>query len=112
MRGFLRAKGKLAVAVANRYGLAGRAGAARRVYDSLPEEAKSSEDGKKLYAALTDVPCTDTPEARAALEKLVGADAKNAQALACLGSLTRTTDPQRSHAGNLLAPAPPQVKPR
>ena len=87
---------KLAVAVANRYGLAGRADDARRVYDSLPEEAKNSEDGKKLYAALTDVPCTDTPEARAALEKLVGADAKNAQALACLGSLTRTTDPQRS----------------
>ena len=87
---------KLAVAVSNRYGLAGRADDARRVYDSLPDEAKNSEDGKKLYAALTDVPCTDTPESRAALEKLVGADAKNAQALACLGNLTRTTDPQRS----------------
>jgi tetratricopeptide (TPR) repeat protein len=87
---------KLALAVANRFGLAGRTDDARRVYDSLPEEAKNSEEGRKLYAALTDVPCADTPEASAALEKLVAADPKNAKALACLGNLTRTTDPQRS----------------
>src|SRR5579885_27164 len=87
---------KLAIAVANRYGLAGRTDDARRVYDSLPEEAKTSDDGRKLYAALTDVSCADTPEVRASLEKLVAADPKNAKALACLGNLTRTSDPQRA----------------
>jgi tetratricopeptide (TPR) repeat protein len=96
----LEAKSKtdwhLAVAVANRYGLAGQAEDARRVYDSLPEEAKNSDEGRKLQAALSGVRCEETPEARAALEKLIAADAKNASALACLGSLTRTTDPQRS----------------
>lgn len=91
-----KADWRLAIAVANRYGLAGRADDARRVYDSLPDEAKNSDDGRKLYAALTDVSCADTPEVRASLEKLVGSDPKNAKALACLGSLTRTSDPQRS----------------
>lgn len=87
---------KLAVAVANRYGLADRTEDARRIYDSLPDEAKNSEEGKKLFAAVSDVRCVDTPEARAALEKLIASDPKNARALACLGGLTRTTDPQRS----------------
>jgi tetratricopeptide (TPR) repeat protein len=87
---------RLAVAVANRYGLAGQTEDARRIYDSLPDEAKNSEEGKKLLAALSDVRCEETPEARAALERLVSSDPKNAPALACLGSLTRTSDPQRS----------------
>jgi tetratricopeptide (TPR) repeat protein len=87
---------RLAVAVANRYGLAGRSDDARRVYDSLPAGAKNSEEGRRLYAALTELPCSDAPEARAALENLIAADAKNAKALACMGSLTRTSDPQRS----------------
>jgi tetratricopeptide (TPR) repeat protein len=91
-----KADWKLAIAVANRYGLAGRTDDARRVYDSLPTEAKNSDDGRKLYAALTDVPCADTPEVRASLEKLVGTDPKNAKALACLGNLTRTSEPQHS----------------
>lgn len=87
---------RLAVAVANRYGLAGRKEEARRVYESLPDEAKQSDDGRKLLAALADAACEDTPESRASLERLVAADAKNAGALACLGLLTRTTDPSAS----------------
>ena len=87
---------KLAVALANRYGLAGQMEDARRIYDSLPDEAKNSEEGRKLLAAISDVRCEDTPESRAALEKLIASDPKNAHALACLGSLSRTTDPPRS----------------
>ena len=91
-----KADWKLAVAVANRYGLAGQMEDARRVYDSLPDEAKNSAEGKRLLAAISDVRCEETPEARAALERLVSSDPKNAAALACLGGLTRTSDPQRS----------------
>ncbi|HEX6184326.1 MAG TPA: tetratricopeptide repeat protein [Pyrinomonadaceae bacterium] len=87
---------KLAVLIANLYGLAGHNEESRRVYDSLPEEAQRSEEGRKLFAALTDAPCEDTPAARAALERLIGGDPKNAAALACLGRLTRTTEPERS----------------
>lgn len=87
---------RLAVAVANRYGLAGHNDEARRVYDSLPAEAKSSEEGRKLLAALSDLSCEETAEARAALESLVTSDPKNAKALACLGRLTRKSDPRRS----------------
>lgn len=87
---------KLAIAIANRFGLADRREDARRVYDALPEEAKTSEDGRKLLAALTDLRCEDTDEVRAALEKTVSSDAKNSAALSCLGKLYRTTDPQRS----------------
>lgn len=87
---------KLAVAVANRYGLAGQTDDARRLYDSLPEEAKNSDEGRKLQAALGGARCEETPESRAALEKLIASDPKNAAALSCLGSLTRTTDPPRS----------------
>ena len=87
---------KLAVAVANRYGLAGHKDEARRIYESLPEEAKASAEGKALNAALSDVRCEDTPETRASLERLVASDPKNAAALACLGQLTRTAEPERS----------------
>ena len=87
---------KLTLAVANRYGLAGHKEEARRVYDSLPEEAKNSEEGRKLSAALSDLRCEETTEALAALEHLVTTDPKNAKALACLGRLARTSDPQRS----------------
>jgi tetratricopeptide (TPR) repeat protein len=87
---------KLAVAIANRFGLAGLREDARRIYDSLPEEAKNSDEGKRLSAAVNDVHCEDTPESRASLEKLIATDDKNATALACLGSLLRTTDPQHS----------------
>ncbi|HEX8355450.1 MAG TPA: tetratricopeptide repeat protein, partial [Pyrinomonadaceae bacterium] len=87
---------KLAVAVANRYGLAGHKEEARRVYESLPAEARASEEGRSLHAALTDARCEDTPESRASLERLVASDPKNVAALACLGRLTRTADPERS----------------
>jgi tetratricopeptide (TPR) repeat protein len=87
---------KLALAVANRYGLAAHKDEARRVYESLPAEAKASEEGKSLHAALADVRCEDTPETRSFLESLVVSDKNDASAFACLGSLLRTTDPQRS----------------
>jgi tetratricopeptide (TPR) repeat protein len=87
---------KLAVAVANRYGLVGKKDEARRIYESLPAEAKQSEEGRKLHAALTDLPCEDTPESRAALEQLIVSEPKNAAALACLGRLERTNNPERS----------------
>jgi tetratricopeptide (TPR) repeat protein len=87
---------KLAVAVANRYGLVGKKDEARRVYESLPAEAKQSEEGRKLHAALTDLPCDETPEARATLEQLITSEPKNATALACLGKLERTNNPERS----------------
>ena len=87
---------KLAVAVANRYGLAGKKDEARRVFESLPAEAKQSEEGRKLHAALTDLPCEETAEARASLEQLVNSEPKNAAALACLGRLERTANPERS----------------
>jgi tetratricopeptide (TPR) repeat protein len=87
---------RLAVALANRYGLAGLREDARRIYDALPAEAKTSDDGKKLHAAITDVHCEDTPDSRASLERLIASDEKNAPALACLGQLLRTSDAQRS----------------
>jgi tetratricopeptide (TPR) repeat protein len=86
---------RLALDLANVYGLANRPEDARRVYELLPEAAKNSEAGRKLYAAL-NARCEETPEAAAALEKLIERDPKNAAALACLGNLTRTSDPQRS----------------
>jgi tetratricopeptide (TPR) repeat protein len=87
---------KLAIAIANRYGLVGKKEEARRVYESLPEEARQSEEGRKLHAAITDLPCDDTPESRAALEQLIISEPKNAAALACLGRLERTNNPERS----------------
>lgn len=87
---------KLLVAVANRYGLAGKKDEARRVYESLPTEAKQSKEGLELNAALSDLTCADTPEARAALEQLIVSEPKNAAALACLGKLERTNNPERS----------------
>lgn len=87
---------RLAVAVANRYGLIGKKDEARRIYDSLPAEAKQSEDGRQLHAALTDLPCEETPEARATLEQLIKAEPKNAAALACLGQFERTDNAERS----------------
>ncbi len=87
---------RLAIAVVDRYGLAGQKEEARRVFESLPAEAKTSEEGRRLQAAFTDAPCEDTPDVRATLERLVASDPKNAAALACLGLLTRTTDPERS----------------
>jgi protein O-GlcNAc transferase len=90
-----RSDARLALDLANVYGLANRTEDARRVYELLPDDAKNSEEGRKLYAAL-NARCDETPEAFAALEKLVERDPRNASALACLGSLTRASDPERS----------------
>jgi tetratricopeptide (TPR) repeat protein len=87
---------RLAIAVVDRYGLAGQKEESRRVFESLPAEAKASEEGRRLQAALNETRCEDTPETRTALERLVASDPKNASALACLGLLTRTTEPGRS----------------
>ena len=91
-----KADWRLGIAVVDRYGLAGQKEEARRVFESLTAEAKASEEGKRLRAALTEAPCDETPETRAALERLVASDPKNAAAFACLGQLTRTTEPERS----------------
>ncbi|HZI19265.1 MAG TPA: tetratricopeptide repeat protein [Pyrinomonadaceae bacterium] len=90
-----RADARLGLDLANVYGLAGRAEDARRVFESLPESARDSEEGRRLGGALT-ARCEETQEAIAALERLVERDPKNAAALACLGSLARTSDPQVS----------------
>jgi len=90
-----RSDSQLAFAVAGAYGRAGRADDARRVYEALPESAKTSDEGRRLHAAL-EARCEDTPEARASLEQLIGREPQNAKALACLGGLLRTSDPARS----------------
>lgn len=84
-----------ALVAANIYGRAGLFEDARRVYDSLPEAAKNSAEGKKLREAL-NARCEDTPESREALAKLVEREPRDAAAHACLGSLLRRTDPARS----------------
>lgn len=92
---FARSDQTLALDLANVYGLAGCVEDARRVFEMLPVEARDSEVGRRLYAAL-NARCDETAEHRAELERLIERDPKNASALACLGSLTRTTEPQRS----------------
>ncbi|HEV2864495.1 MAG TPA: tetratricopeptide repeat protein [Pyrinomonadaceae bacterium] len=90
-----KADAKLALAVASRHLSRGRADEARRVYDSLPDGAKNSSEGRALLAAFTPS-CENTPETRERLEQLVGRDPENAPALACLGVIFRTEDPQRA----------------
>ncbi len=86
---------KLSPLLASLYGRMGRASDARRVLDSLPAEAKVADEAAKVRLAL-DARCEDTPESRAALEKIVEGEPRNAAALACLGSLSRTSDPPRA----------------
>ena len=86
---------KLALNVASIYIRAGRTDEAQRIFDSLPEGVKNSDEGKKLHIAL-NARCEDTPETRAALEKLIEREPGNASALACLGSLYRTAEPERA----------------
>lgn len=90
-----RSDPQLALALANAYGRAGRETDARRVYETLPAEVRNSEEGRRLHAAL-GARCEDTPEGRASLERLVEREPRNVPALACLGSLLRTSDPRRS----------------
>ncbi|HVF54932.1 MAG TPA: tetratricopeptide repeat protein [Pyrinomonadaceae bacterium] len=86
---------KLAFSLAAIYVRLGLVDDARRIFESLPEDAKNSDEGKKLHLAL-NARCEDTPETRAALEKLIEREPRNAAALACLGGLYRTTEPGRA----------------
>ncbi len=86
---------QIALALANFYFLTGHEEDGRRVFAALPEAAKNSPDGQKLSAAM-NARCEDTPESRAALEKLLESEPRNASALACLGHIYRVTDAQRS----------------
>lgn len=86
---------KLGTLLSNLYVRMKRTEDARRVLDALPAEAKATDESAKVRAAL-DARCEDTPEARAAVEKLAELEPRNAPALACLGSLFRTTEPQRA----------------
>lgn len=95
IEGASKTNAQLALVAANLYGRAGFSEDARRVYDSLPEAAKNSDEGKKLRVAL-DARCEDTPEARAALAALVEREPRNAPALACLGSFLRLSDSPRA----------------
>ncbi len=90
-----KADAPAALVAANIYGRAGLFEDARRVYDSLPEESKNSDEGRKLREAL-NARCEDTPESREALSKLVEREPRNASAHACLGGLLRRSDPARS----------------
>ncbi|MCA1593635.1 MAG: tetratricopeptide repeat protein [Acidobacteria bacterium] len=95
LEGAARTDTKIAFALVNIYGLAGRANDARRIFDALPETAKNSVEGRKLNASL-NARCEDTPESRASLEKLLEREPRNASVLACLGLLYRVADPPRS----------------
>ena len=95
IEGAAKTDAQLALVAANLYGRAGLFEDARRVYDTLPETAKNSDEGKKLREAL-NARCEDTPEAREALAALVEREPRNAPALACLGSLLRRSDPPRA----------------
>jgi tetratricopeptide (TPR) repeat protein len=90
-----KADARAGLVAANIYGRAGLFEDARRVYDSLPEASKSSDEGKRLREAL-NARCEETPESLAALSKLVEREPQNAAAHACLGSLLRRSDPPRS----------------
>ncbi|HYN85382.1 MAG TPA: tetratricopeptide repeat protein [Pyrinomonadaceae bacterium] len=87
---------RLALAVASLYSRMERKQEARRVLESLPEAERLTTDVRNLLASLTSVDCDPRPESRAALERLLEAEPKNAPLLACLGELNRTTDPARA----------------
>lgn len=95
IEGASKSDAQASLVAANIYGRAGLFDDARRVYDSLPEAFKNSDEGRKLRGAL-DARCEDTPESRAALAALVEREPRNAEALACLGGLLRRSDPPRA----------------
>lgn len=86
---------KLKLGVANLYTFMGLPSEARRVLDSLPAEVRDAGESAQLRLAL-DARCEDTPEARAALEKIVEREPRNASLLSCLGALYRVSDPARA----------------
>jgi len=93
-----KADAGMALSVTSLYARAGDREAARRVLESLPESARRSPDAERMRASLQAVNCEATPEARAALERMLVDEPDNAALNACLGELYRTSDPPRSLA--------------
>lgn len=83
------------VELARLYARAGRSDEALKMLDALNEEAQRSPEVIALRTEI-DPAAANSPEARAALEKLLQQNPRNASLLAHLGSLYRTIDPQRS----------------
>jgi tetratricopeptide (TPR) repeat protein len=81
--------------LAKLYARAGRTDEALQTLDQLSEEDKQRPEVMALRTAIA-ADESDTPEARAALLKLLERDPRNASLLARLGRLYRTSDPQRS----------------
>lgn len=67
---------------------------ARRAWDALGESVKQQPEAIALRGSLLS--CEDTPENRAALEKVLTETPRDASLLACLGSAYRRADPARS----------------
>ncbi|HEV2706501.1 MAG TPA: tetratricopeptide repeat protein [Pyrinomonadaceae bacterium] len=87
---------QLAIDIAALFDRAGQREEAREILKYVPEEAKRDARFTQLEAALTPVNCDDTPEARAALEKLLASEPRNASLLSCLGQLNRKADPEKA----------------
>lgn len=78
----------------NIYLQAGRKEDARRAWEALDEATKQQPEALALHNAMLS--CEDTPENRAALEKVLAASPRDAQLLACLGAAYRRADPARA----------------
>jgi tetratricopeptide (TPR) repeat protein len=83
--------------LASVYAQAGRRDEARQALDALDPAAKDSPAAIALRSMLTG-DCTADETARAALEKALEGEPRNATLLAQLGNCYRTVDPQRSLA--------------
>jgi tetratricopeptide (TPR) repeat protein len=81
--------------MAKLYARAGRTDEALKLLDQLSDEEKQRPEVMALRTAIA-ADESDTPEARAALLKLLERDPRNASLLARLGRLYRTSEPQRS----------------
>jgi tetratricopeptide (TPR) repeat protein len=73
---------------------AGKREEARRAWDALPAETKQLPEAVALGNAMLS--CDDTPENRAALEKILADTPRDTSLLACLGAAYRRADPARS----------------
>lgn len=88
-------KARIDLQIAQTLALAGRTDEAMRLLDSLKESTVASEAAElKNKIALTVE--NDPAKERAALEELIAKEPQNAQALARLGALTRTSAPEKS----------------
>lgn len=83
-----------ALEVINIYLQAGKKEEARRAWEALDEDVKRQPEAVALHNAMLS--CEDTPENRAALEKMLDGNARDAQLLACLGAAYRRADPTRA----------------